>query len=78
MGSVGPDGRAVAPEREPEPPWRVLLASRSLPKGLNPSRRACLDHSTERNQALASQAAATAFPWARSLHNPAIMSPTDS
>ena len=56
MGSVRPGGRAVAPERAPETPWRVLLASRSLPKNLNPSRRACFGHPTERNQTLPSQA----------------------
>ena len=41
MGSVGPGGRAVAPERAPETRWRVLLASRSLPNNLNSSRRPC-------------------------------------
>ena len=43
---MGPGGRAVEPERAPEPPWRALLESRSLPK--EP-----LGHSPERNQALA-------------------------
>ena len=39
MGEVGPGGRAVEPETAPEPPWRALLESRSLPKGVNHSRR---------------------------------------
>ena len=43
---MGPGGRAVEPERAPEPPWRALLESRSLPK--EP-----LGHSPEPNQALA-------------------------
>ena len=59
---MGPGGRAVALERAPETRWRVLLASRSLPNNLNPSRRACFGHPTERNQALPSQAAAYGVP----------------
>ena len=43
---MGPGGRAVEPERAPEPPWRALLESRSLPK--EP-----LGHSPEPNQAQA-------------------------
>ena len=70
--------RAGAPERAPETPCRVLLASRCLPKNLNPSREACFAHPTERNQALPSQAAAYGVPWARSLRNPATMTPTGS
>ena len=62
----------------PETRSRVLLASRSLPNNLNSSREACFGHPTERNQALPSQAAAYGAPWARSLRNPATMTPTGS
>ena len=43
---MGPGGRAVEPARAPEPPWRAVLESRSLPK--EP-----LGHSPEPNQAQA-------------------------
>ena len=78
MGSVGSGGRAVAPERASETPWRVLLASRSLPKGLNHSRRTCCGHTTERNEALASQPAAYGAPRGSLTSSPATMTPTDS
>ena len=78
MGSVGSDGRAAAPEWAPETPWRVLLASRSLPKGLNPSPRACLATRLRATKRWRASRPPTAFPWARSLRNPETTTPTDS
>ena len=36
---MGPGGREVQPETAPETPWRALLESRSLAKGVIHSRR---------------------------------------
>ena len=78
MGSVGSDGRAAAPEWAPKTPWRVLLASRSLSKGLNHSRRAALGTRLSATKRWRASRPPAVLPWARSLHNPATMTPTAS
>ena len=65
--------------RGAEGEWSLVCTAWN-PEGVTgvtiPPQRACFGHPTERNQALAIQPAAYAGPWARSLHNPATMTPT--
>ena len=78
MGSVGPDGRAVAPERGPQTPWRVLLTSPSLAKHLNHSLRAYLGTRQSTTKRWRAQPAAYAAPLGSLTSSPAPPTPTDS
>ena len=78
MGSVGTGRRAVAPERGPQTPWRVLLTSPSLAKCLNHSLRAYLGTRQSTTKRWRAQPAAYAAPLGSLTSSPAPPTPTDS